>query len=485
MKNSFSISYKWAMILTVMVVILLSVGLVINKFFFYDYYLSQEKKEIYSFAENVNSNYADTEKVVTLINEFITKKQASVKLFSENESLEFSFNLFMNNEWKGKGNGHNNRNTINLPHGIEVDLTNEGYVFFNFEHDAITTQLLGLVYTLDNGDILLVSTPFEGIDNTANIAMQFNVYIVLILLLVAVVIVILLARRMTKPIIQLTDMTQKISDLDFSEKFMGQSNDEIQSLGENINSMSESLESALTELKLANEQLVEDIKEKEKNVEMRKTLIANVSHELKTPIALVMSYAEGLRENDVLDDEKKAYYLNVISNEAMHMDGLVRDLLDLTELEYDAFKLDIKPLDLSSLIDEIIDRYAYLIREKKIKVYLDKEDIIEVQGDKRRLEQALTNLIVNAIEYTAEEGVISIRVNQDKKTKVVIKNSGSHIRDKDIDKIWTSFFKSKEKDRRIGGSGIGLSIVRAIVEKHKGNYGAYNEEDGVSFYIEI
>jgi signal transduction histidine kinase len=472
------------MILAIMVLVLLSFGLIINKLFFYDYYLVKEKQEIYSFAESIDENYDDIEKTSQLIDEFVLKKQASVNLYSETESFNFSFSLFSTGNFKGKGSG--NRKNITLPHGVEVDLTNEGYVFFDFEHDDIRTQLLGMVYKLNNDDILLVTLPFEGLSNTADIAIQFNFYIVMVLLGFAIIIVIILSKRMTKPIIQLSTITKKISQLDFSESYTGQTNDEIHELGININSMSESLEHALVDLKKANNQLKLDLKEKEKNVEMRKTLIANVSHELKTPIALVMSYAEGLRENEALTDERKSYYVNVISKEADHMDTLVRDLLDLTELEYDAFQLELTTFDLSSLIDELIDRYAYLIKEKNIRVKLNKEDIVELTADKKRMEQAITNLLLNAIEHTPEKGEVVVSLSEEDNLKLTIYNTGSHIYEQDLDKIWTSFFKSKkQKERRIGGSGIGLSIVRAIVEKHKGLYGVTNEPDGVAFWIKI
>lgn len=484
MKRPFSISYKWALILTIMVITLLSVGLLINKFFFYDYYLYKEKQEIFSFATRLNEHYTiDQAKAYNIINEFVLKKQASVKLYSESQSFDFSYSIFMENESMMRGHGH--RKSINLPHGVKLDLNNEGYVFFDFEHDDIRTQLLGLVYKLENDDILLVSLPFEGLNKTADIAMQFNVYIVLILLVVAVLIVMILAKRMTNPIIQLSQITQKISKLDFSTSYEGHSNDEIQMLGEHINSMSASLETALTELKVANTKLLEDIKEKERNVEMRKNLIANVSHELKTPIALIMSYSEGLRENDALDEKRREYYLEVISSETNHMDRLVRDLLNLTELEYDAFKLEKNHFDISSLIDEIIDRYAYWIKEKSLRIHLNKDDIIEVYGDKKRLEQALINLIINAIEHTTDKGRITIEVSSEQKTRILIKNTGSFIPQEDLSKVWSNFFTSNKDKRKIGGSGIGLSIVKAIIEKHEGSYGVYNERDGVVFYFEI
>lgn len=483
MKKTFSISYKWAAILAVMVVILLSIGLMINKLFFYDYYLSKEKQEIVSFAEQLNEHYDNAEDVSDIIDAFVLKKQASVRIYSGNENFDFSFNMLMHSEWNKESMGRGKNKRVTLPHGIEVDLSNDGYVFFDFEHDDIRTQLLGLIYEIDCGDRVLITLPFEGINQTADIAMQFNVIMVSILLVIAMIVVVFLSKSMTKPIIALTTMTKKISELDFSQRYEGHSNDEIGQLGKHINTMSSALEGALSDLKTANNHLLLDIEEKEKNVQLRKTLIGNISHELKTPIALVMSYTEGLSENFELDQEKRDYYLSVIYKEAEHMDVLVRDLLDLSELEYDAFKLEVSEIDMSSLIDEVIDRYAYLIKEKHLKIKLDKEDIILMHADKRRIEQAVTNLLLNAIEYTSDGGLINIKVVG---KKVSIFNFGSHIPEGDLDKIWTSFYKSKKlKERRIGGSGIGLSIVRAIIDKHKGRYGAFNTLDGVTFWFEL
>lgn len=484
MNRRFSISYKWALTLIVLILSLLVIGLVINKLFFYDYYLSQEKNQMYDFATELDHHYDDSESALRIINNFALKKQASVNIFSETEDFNFSFSAFSDSRFRGNGNGMKRRS--NLPHGVNIDLTRTGYLFFELDHDDITTQLLSLVYSLKNGDTLLVTIPYENINKTADIAIQFNVYIVLILLLVGVIIVLFMARRMTKPIIALSDMTKKIAELDFTEQYKGKGNDEIHELGENINSMSSSLKGALGDLQSANEKLKEDIREKERNVEMRKTLIANVSHELKTPIALVMSYSEGLSNNDALDEEKKAYYLDVINKEADHMDSLVKDLLSLTELEYDAFKLQVKKFDLSSLLDEIIDRYATLIIDKGLKLKLEKEDIIEVCADKKRIEMALTNLLINAVEHANNDGVITVQVTENERTIIKIHNTGSSIPEEDIESIWTSFYKSEaNKDRRIGGSGIGLSIVKAVVEKHHGQYKAVNEQDGVAFIIEI
>lgn len=481
MKKQFSISYKWALILVVMIITLLSVGLLINKAFFNKYYLYKEKEDMFTFAQKLDKQVS-VDDFNQCINDFVVRKQASVNVYSETDHYAFSYSVFAQGHMRGQGMG--NRKNIKLPHGVEVDLSKEGYVFFEFEHDDIRTQLLALVYQLESGDVLLVSMPIESINRTADIAIQFNVYIVLILLTVAVGIIVSLSKRMTRPIIQLSHMTKKISELDFSESYSGSGNDEIHELGENINSMSKSLEQTMSNLKEANDQLLSDIQEKEKNVAMRKSLIANISHELKTPIALVMSYAEGLEVNEDLDEDKKAYYLKVISKEADHMDNLVRDLLDLSELEYDASELDLALFDISSSIDEVIDRYAYLIKEKSLKLNLDKEDIVMVQADKKRVEQALTNLIINAIEHTPKEGYISLAIDDTDQLKVLVKNSGSQIPEEDRDKIWHSFYKSKKlKDRRIGGSGIGLSIVRAIMDKHKGFYGCYNDDNQAVFYI--
>lgn len=481
-----SISVKWATLIGVVVLAVLIGGLIINKLFFYSYFLSNEKEVIFSYAKEIEDAYNnDRDKLEEKIKVFTLKK--SVNIFITETEYLFKHSTYGMGNSMIKGKQRVISTTMDFPIEYREELLREGYSFFLVSPEWYSVNLLVLAYNLNETETVVITLPFENIGKTADIAMKFNFMVSLVLLIFAVLIVLVISKKMTKPIINLSMMTKRIANLDFSETFKVSTGDEIGELGQNINSMSVALEQSLSELQLANEALLYDIQEKDKHVEMRKSLIANISHELKTPISLVMSYTEGLIENYDLDKDKKDYYLGVISKESKHMDLLVRDLLNLSELEFDAFRLKKSSLDLSSLIDEILDRYIMMISKKKLSVKIDKEDILMLQADRKRLEQALTNLIINGIEHANEGGQLLINVkNLEDVYEVVIENTGSHIAEDQLHMIWSSFYKSESnKERRIGGSGIGLSIVRAVIDKHEGSYKAENIENGVRFTIQL
>lgn len=482
-----SINFKLVRFLVILLIGILGVGLLINKLFFYDYYLKNEKDVIYDFAEELDTHYDKDSEVENKIEEFVFKKRASIMIFSVEELSNPEIVYQSDLESGPRGKMMIMQRGIGISKEVLQKTQENGFYFFNITHSRFSAQLLALSYELNNGDILLITLPFEEFTNAANLAIKFNAFIALISLVVGGISVYLLSIKITKPIIKLSSITEKISNLDFSEKYESPTNDEISMLGENINEMSVALEQSLHNLKNANAQLLKDIKEKDKLVEMRKEFIGNISHELKTPIALIMGYSEGLRENITLDQKKKDYYLEVISKESKHMDTLVKDLLNLTELEYDAFNLNKVTTDLSSLMDEVLDRYSLIISNKKINILIEKEDIIMIEADKKRLEQAFANLVINALEHTGENGLVKISVIcGTSNVKVIIENTGENIPEEYLDKIWTNFYKIKEKaERKIGGSGIGLSIVRAIIEKHDGEYGAYNSDGSVVFWFNI
>lgn len=480
-----SISYKWSIILGLMVIALLLIGLVINHFFFYDYYLSHEKNDMLSFSRALDEANGDAEVVEELIYEMTNKKQVTIGIVTDSATDSFDYNLLKRHLSRGKNFGA--QPTIDYPEDSKKQLEEEGYFFLNISESLLKLPQLALIYQLSSGEVLLISMPLEVVNQTANIAIKFNVMIAGVLILLSMVVVYFLSKSMTKPIISLSNMAKQISELDFSQRFEGQSKDEMGALGAYINDMSQTLENTLHSLKKSNDQLTIDLAEKEKIVQMRKSFIANISHELKTPIALVMSYTEGIRDNKTLTDEDKKQYLEVIEKEAYHMDHLVKDLLDLTELEYDASSLNIGTLDFSSLIDETLDPYYLWIKEKQLKIHIDKKDMIMIQGDKKRLGQALGNLIINGLDHCPKEGYLSLGVEEEKESiKFKIYNSGSKLDEKNNQELFHRFYKGDVKVKRtLGGSGIGLSILAAVIEKHHGKYGAENKDEGVEFWFEI
>lgn len=478
-----SISMKWSIILGGMIVVLLVIGLLINNIFFYDYYLKHEKNDMLSFSQRLDKAYEDPEEVERLISEMTTKKQMTIAVVTDSDKVSFDYDLLQSHLVRGRKMG--SMIQMDYPKDAVKQMKNQGYFFLNISESQLKLPLLALVYQLGSGEVLLLSTPLEVINRTANIAIEFNIIIAGFLIVLGMVIVFFMAKSMTRPIVSLSEMTKKMSELDFSEHFQGQGDDEINDLGQHINRMSSILESTLVSLKASNNQLILDLEEKEKMGQMRKAFIANISHELKTPIALIMSYTEGLKDNVHLKDEDKNQYLEVIEKEASHMDKLVKDLLELNALEYDATSLNMNPLDFSSLVDEVLDRYHLWIRDKALTVRIHKEDILMIQGDKHRLEKGVMNLIINGIDHCPKGGGLDLSAYVDEgNLRFLIFNSGSRLPDQED--VFHRFYSGKVKEKRtLGGSGIGLSILAAVIEKHKGLYGAHNHEDGVEFWFEI
>ncbi len=486
MKKYNSLNFRLVLFLGILLVSILGIGVLINKLFFYGYYLSNEKDDIYSFAQELDHHYKIDFNSEEHIETFLMRKKASLLIFTSDDLKDPIYYYQSIYDDKVKGNRKHNLGAPYISDSLLDETASIGHKFFFIDHPKYGSEMLTLAYLLHNGDLLLITSPLEAITESANIAIRFNVIIAVLSLLIGLVVAYFLATRISKPIVRLAGIAKKIASLDFSEKYIPTTNDEIRVLGSNINNMSDVLEASLKELKNANSKLLIDIEEKEKIVEMRKEFIARISHELKTPIALIMGYTEGLQENLATNQEKKDHYLDVISQESNHMNVLVKDLLSLTELEYDAFTLNMTDIDISSLMDEVLDRYSILIKEKRIKVSIEKNDIIIITGDKKRLEQAYSNIILNALEYTPVAGFINIRVIElEKYHRITVENSGSHIDENDLKNIWNNFYKSKDTTRKIGGSGLGLSIVRAVIEKHNGNYGVECKDFSVEFYIEL
>ena len=282
-----------------------------------------------------------------------------------------------------------------------------------------------------------------------------------------------------------------MANLDFSKKYrISESSDEINELGKSINKMSDKLERTIKQLRSNNNQLEKDIEEKSKIDEMRKQFISDVSHELKTPIALIQGYAEGLVENVNDDEESRKYYAEVILDESNKMDKLVRQLLELMKLEYGKRDFNNDTFDICELIKEVIRKCKVMIDEKGAQVEFNNNDEIMVYADSFYMEQAFTNYLTNAIKHVKEvdgENKIIIKVNNIKDSaRISVFNTGDKIPDENIDKIWGRFYKEdNSRNRDDGGTGIGLSLVRAVMNNYNSDYGVINKENGVEFYFDV
>lgn len=347
--------------------------------------------------------------------------------------------------------------------------------------------------TLDNGNKVFIRMPITLIKESVEISNTFLYLIALIAVGLGSVAITWITERFTKPIEELNDIANKMAKLDFTQKYrIHDNNDEIDELGKSINTMSVKLEETIKQLKTNNMELEKDIEEKSKIDEMRKQFISDVSHELKTPIALIHGYAEGLVENVNTDEENRKFYAEVILDEANKMDHLVKKLLELMKLEYGERKFNDTKFDIVELINEIIRNSKVMLEEQDIKVEFSAKNPVYVFADDFYIEQVIRNYFTNAIKNIKPvKGKKWIKIaiqtaRQKDKVKVTVFNSGESISEENLTRIWTRFYKvDKSRNRQNGGTGIGLALVKAIMNQYGNDYGVINKKDGVEFYFEI
>ncbi len=342
---------------------------------------------------------------------------------------------------------------------------------------------------LHNGNAFILRSPLESIRESVTLANRFLIYITLIMVCIGSVFVWYFSKRITNPIRELTLLSEKMADLDFEAKYRSGGQNEISVLGENFNAMSEKLEQAVSDLKNANYELQKDIEKKEKIENMRTEFIGSVSHELKTPIALIQGYAEGLKEGVSDDPENRAFYCDVIIDEAGKMNQMVKNLLTLNQLELGNEEVAFERFDIVELIKGVIQSNEILIQQKLAEVRFHPERPVFVWADEFKAEQVLRNYLSNALNHAENEKIIDIRIltNDEKgKARISVFNTGKQIPQEDIDQIWNKFYKvDKARTREYGGHGIGLSIVKAIMESFHQEYGVLNYENGVAFWFEL
>lgn len=359
-----------------------------------------------------------------------------------------------------------------------------------------------------NGQNILIRVSVDSIVESVDIFNTFTSFSLLIGLAFGLLFSFYLSRKFSIPLKKLLDISQEMINLNFNTKYDGEVNKEIDNLGNNFNQLSDKLKLSLLTLRKtnkkledtntqledtnkqledANSQLEIDLKEKEKLNQTMKDFIGNVSHELKTPISLIQGYAEALQEGLADDKETMDYYTNIIIDESQRMNRLVKQLIDLTQLESGNF-MDISTFDICEIIKEIVDSYEIKSKESGAHLELNlSNDEILVKADEFKIEQVIINYITNAFNHLDFDKNIRVNVfEKDDKVMVEVFNNGHNIPEEDIENVWLKFYKvDKAHTRSYGGSGIGLSIVKAIMESLNQEYGVRNEKDGVTFYFSL
>ena len=487
-----SIRMKLFLTLSIVTILIIALLIVMNSIVLESFYTMSKINTVKREFQTINNLYnKDDPAVLRKIKNDAISNNFDIMIENENEILLFSTN-------ENFTNAINQNNDIASHFNIQDDeqqtpiFSQNNYII----RKVVTNGLNCILLTgqLDNGYRIYIQIPISAIEESVKISNNLLLIIGLISIVIAGVAASYVSKKFTNQILEINVIANKMSKLDFSQKYQPtDADDEINELGKSINLMSDKLESTIKQLRSSNNQLERDLEEKSKIDEMRKQFISDVSHELKTPIALIQGYAEGLLENVNADEESRKYYAEVILDESNKMDKLVRQLLELMKLEYGKREFNNHEFDICELIKEVIRKCDVMLKEKKIddiRFETDKE--IKVLADDFYIEQAFTNYLTNAIKNTKEiagEKYIQIKtvINKEKNNvRISVFNTGNNISEENLDRIWGRFYKVDEsRNRNDGGSGIGLSLVRAIMNNYNSKYGVENKENGVEFYFDV
>jgi len=363
----------------------------------------------------------------------------------------------------------------------------EQYQIMQSEDPWNETEYIEMWGDFDGGSRFLLRSPLESIQESAALSNRFLIIVGCTMTAICIVLVWYFSKKMSEPIRELAVLSERMANLDFEAKYTSGGSNEIGELGANFNRMSEKLESTISELKSANNSLQKDIERKEKLEQMRSEFMGNVSHELKTPISLIQGYAEGLKEGVNEDSESREFYCDVIIDEAAKMNQMVKNLMALNELEFGDKEIEFERFDLAAVIGGVLQSMEILAQQKQAKVIYRQKEPVYVWGDEFKTEQVVRNYVSNAYNHLDGERVVEVKIQAaEGRARASVFNTGAPIPEESLSHIWDKFYKvDKAHTREYGGNGIGLSIVKAVMESFHQKYGVCNYDNGVEFWFEL
>ena len=313
---------------------------------------------------------------------------------------------------------------------------------------------------------LLINTPLEPVESYIDFIMNQYLYLGIIVVAIALVVAFFMSRTISKPIIKMKQEANKLAEGDYSVSFKTDSFSE-------INDLALTLDDATEKLSQVND--------------LRKDLVANVSHDIKTPLTMIKAYAEMIKDISGDDPEKRNEHLDVILKETDYLNKLVTDMSELSKLQAGTIVLNHDNFDLKEATIEVIELLNRLIEEKHISLVLSLDDAF-IYADKIKLSQVIYNFLSNAIKHSDDNGKIEIRLNDDEeKVRLEVKDYGDGIKEEAMPYIWDRYYKvDKNFNRSVNSTGLGLAIAKAILEAHRAAYGVVSKEgEGSMFYFEI
>ena len=454
-----SISIKlWGLMLALVFIALILIWffqIVFLESFYFSIHEKKLLKEGANLVEMIKANEAEYI-IEQRLNELLLKYNARIDLYTPNGVIIYS------SESAPKMLGIDKNAFL-------MEIINTKKAISTYKQNSMGSLLLvGLPVIRDNvmTAAVIMTIPVASLKETVDTLKAQFVIISIILISVSSILAYVFSRYFTRPILEINNAAKTMAEGNLSIKVPVNTKDELGMLSSTINHLSSQLQ---------------------KIEKLRKDLIANVSHEFKTPLSLIKGYAETIRDVENLSEEKKVKQLNIIIEESDKLNIMINEIMDLSQIQSDYYKLDKTDFIISDTIKAVVNRLNYHTENKKLRIEADYKDDLWVYADERRIEQVLYNLINNAINYSEEKQSIFIRiVDRGSLLAVEIEDQGAGISQDEIPYIWDRFYKSKDAAAKHKGSGLGLAIVKGILEAHKSSFGVKSDVGkGSKFWFEI
>ena len=460
---------KLFVIFTIFMVSLIGLGILLNSVFLESYYIYKNKNTFIMLSEKISNEYPKGKEDIT---EYLNAIQNVDNITTTIIDEKFNIKYVSSKENKDENQKHVSKE-------IEQNiLKNENKLskkFIYYVDEKVDEQKSKLVFIskMNNGEIIILRKPIKIIHESVSIANQFYILAGVVAAIISSIFIIVFSKKMTGPIIEMSNVAENISELKFDKHVNINSKDEIGKLGQSINRISEKLCVSIDELK--------------KDVERRKQLVRNITHELKTPIGIIKGYAEGIKYGVADDKEKLGKYCKVLVEECDRMDKLILELLNHSMMEVGMVKLNKTTFDIFEFISHILERFNLTFNERRITFDFQCIKNYFICADKDMLEKAVNNFIINAIDFVDQKSYIKLSVEKSENgIRISVFNTGNYISENDKEKIWDVYYKGdKARTRKYGGHGLGLAIVKLVVQLHGGNTRVENMNDGVEFSFEI
>ncbi|NEU06197.1 MULTISPECIES: HAMP domain-containing sensor histidine kinase [Clostridium] len=482
-----SISKKLFFITMVIFILFLSFTLIVQRIFFENMYFNKKSQEIKSVTAKFIQKYNKSESYDEIL-ELMKECEEEYNTYIGIVEYKPGFSIAMNIEVVDERNSRSKHimeivNEIRNNKSLMQKLVSNNIAVFSVESDYSENKELVCV-TLDESNLIVATTSMLPISEGISVIEEFYKYFYVVAIFIILILSYVYSNMITNPLKNINDKAKKMSTLDFTERCEYESEDEIGNLATTLNFLSYNLTSALTSLQQTNVRLQKEI-EKERQLEkIRKDFVAAASHELKTPITIIQGYAEGIKDG-IFSEEDQKESLDIIIDETNRMSNLVKDMLELSALESKVIDLNFEEFNLGEMISSNLRALSNEINEKNIKV-IERYCLNPIIcADKFRMEQVVINFITNAIRYTKNHGNIFIAIENDGDfIRISFENTCDLLSDEQLENIWHKFYKvDKSRTRKLGGNGLGLSIVKNILNMHNFKYGAKNTERGVEFYF--